>query len=55
VQGQLDETQRQLADVEAAIRNLLDLAEQFGASNAGPRIAEREAERVLLQARSQQQ
>ena len=45
---------RQLADVEAAINNLLDLAERFGAASAGPRLAEREAERASLQAQLQQ-
>ena len=54
VQGQLADTRRQLADVEAAINNLLDLAERFGAASAGPRLAEREAERASLQARLQQ-
>jgi hypothetical protein len=51
VQGQLDETKQQLAEIDIAIGNLLDLAERFGAASAGPRIAEREAERVQLQAR----
>jgi hypothetical protein len=37
-----------------AIKNLLDLAERFEAASAGPRLAEREAERVLLQARLQE-
>jgi len=51
VQGQLDDTQRQLDEIEQAINNLLDLAERFGAASAGPRIAERGAERAQLQAR----
>jgi site-specific DNA recombinase len=51
VQGQIDETEQQLAEIEQAIGNLLDLAERFGATSAGPRIAEREAERAQLQAR----
>jgi len=51
VQGQIDETERQLADIEQVIGNLLDLAERFGAASAGPRIAEREAERAQLQVR----
>jgi hypothetical protein len=54
VQGQVDEARRQLAGIDDAIRNLLDLAERFGAASAGPRLAEREAERVLLQERLQQ-
>jgi BMFP domain-containing protein YqiC len=51
VQGQIDDTEQQLAEIEQAISNLLDLAERFGATSAGPRIAEREAERAQLQAR----
>jgi hypothetical protein len=51
VQGQIDGTEQQLAEIEQAIGNLLDLAERFGATSAGPRIAEREAERAQLQAR----
>ena len=51
VQKQIDDTRQRLAAIERAIRNLLDLAEQFGATSAGPRIAEREAERAQLQAR----
>jgi site-specific DNA recombinase len=54
VQGQVDEARRQLAGIDDAIHNLLDLAERFGAASAGPRLAEREAERVLLQARLQE-
>ena len=45
VQGQMDEARRQLAGINDAIRNLLDLAERFGAASVGPRLAEREAER----------
>jgi hypothetical protein len=51
VQGQIDDTKRQIAEIEQAINNLLDLAERFGAASAGPRIAERKAERAQLQAR----
>jgi len=51
VQEQVDETERQLAEIELAIANLLDLAERFGAASAGPRIAEREAERGQLHVR----
>jgi len=51
VRGQIDETEQQLAEIDVAIGNLLDLAERFSAASAGPRIAEREAERVQLQAR----
>jgi len=51
VQSQIDETERQIAELDVAIGNLLDLAERFGAVSAGPRIAEREAERAQLQAR----
>ena len=54
MQGQMDEARRQLAGIDDAISNLLDLAERFGAASAGPRLAEREAERALLQARLQQ-
>ena len=43
-----------LAGIDDAIRNLLDLAERFGAASAGPRLAVREAERALLQERLQQ-
>jgi len=51
--GQIQETERQIARVEEAIDNLLDVAERFGADSAGPRLAEREAERAQLQARLQ--
>ncbi len=51
VQGQIEATEQQLAEIDQAIANLLDLAERFGASSAGPRVAEREAERAQLQAR----
>jgi uncharacterized protein YhaN len=51
VQEQIDETEGQLAEVERAIGHLLDLAERFGAASAGPRIAEREAEREQVQVR----
>jgi DNA invertase Pin-like site-specific DNA recombinase len=51
---QAEETQRQLAGLDDAIRNLLDLVEQFGAASAGPRLAEREAERAQLNDRLQQ-
>lgn len=54
VQGQMDEARRQLAGIDDAINNLLDLAERFGAPGAGPRLAEQEAELVLLQERLQQ-
>lgn len=54
VQGQMDEARRQLAGIDDAISNLLDLAERFGAASAGPRLVEREAERALLQARLEQ-
>jgi len=52
--GQIQETERHIARVEEAIDNLLDVAERFGATSAGPRLAEREAERAQLQARLQQ-
>ena len=52
--GQIQETERHIARVEEAIDNLLDVAERFGADSAGPRLAEREAERAELQARPQQ-
>ena len=51
VPEQIGETERQLADMEQVIGNLLDLAERFGAASAGPRISEREAERAHLQVR----
>jgi site-specific DNA recombinase len=51
VQEQIGETEQQLADLEQVIANLLDLAERFGAASAGPRIAEREAERAQVQIR----
>jgi hypothetical protein len=51
VQEQIDETERQLAEIEQAIGNLLDLAERFLAASAGPRIAAREAERAQLHVR----
>jgi BMFP domain-containing protein YqiC len=54
VRGQIQETERQIARVEEAIDNLLDVTERFGADSAGPRLAEREAERAQLQARLQQ-
>ena len=54
VQGQVNEARRQLAGIDDAIRNLLDLAERFGAASAGPRLAERAAERALLQERLQE-
>ena len=41
----------QIADVEQVIGNLLDLAGLLSAASAGPRIAEREAERAQLQVR----
>ena len=53
VQEQVDETERQLAEIERAIGNLHDLAERFGAASAGPCIAEREAERGPLHVRLQ--
>jgi len=54
VQRQMDEARRQLAGIDDAIKNLLDLAKRFGAASVGPRLAEREAERALLQERLQQ-
>jgi len=54
VRLRVEETQRQLAGIDDAIRNLLDLAERFGVTSAGPRLAEREAERARLQERLQQ-
>jgi site-specific DNA recombinase len=39
---------RQLADVETAIENLLDLAERYGAEAAGKRLLARETEREEL-------
>jgi hypothetical protein len=54
VRGQIQDTERQIARVEEAIDNLLDVAERFGAASAGPRLAEREAERAQLQARLQE-
>jgi site-specific DNA recombinase len=46
----LEETKRRLDEVDKSINVLLDLAEQFGAASAGPRLLEREAERKQLQA-----
>ena len=54
VRGQIQETEHQISQVEEAIDNLLDVAERFGADSAGPRLAEREAERAQLQSRLQQ-
>lgn len=48
IDAQILSAQKQLADVERAIRNLLDLAETFGARAAAQRILEREAERDKL-------
>lgn len=42
------ETERQIADVDRAIGNLLDLTERYGASSAADRLLEREAERKEL-------
>ena len=38
-----------LAEINRAIRNLLDLAEAFGAGSAAQRLKEREAERAVLE------
>ena len=39
---ELDEIKKNLAENDKAIRNLLDLAETFGALSAGERLRERE-------------
>ena len=41
-------TQRQLADLERSVENLLDLAERLGAETAAARLLERQAEREEL-------
>jgi hypothetical protein len=51
LQTEIEEKQRELADVDKAIGTLLDLAEKFGAESAGARLLEREGERNdLMQA-----
>jgi hypothetical protein len=45
--------QRQLADVDKVIGNLLDLTERYGAAAAGDRLLAREAERNELMGRLQ--
>jgi flagellar motility protein MotE (MotC chaperone) len=47
---EIEEKQRELADIDKAIEVLLDLAEKFGAASAGARLLERETERKELQA-----
>jgi site-specific DNA recombinase len=51
VEREIDGVKRQLADVEKAIENLLDLAEQYGVEAAGDRLMKREAEREGLAGR----
>lgn len=45
---EIEDIKKSLAENEKAIRNLLDLAETFGALSAGERLREREGERVRL-------
>jgi hypothetical protein len=52
--AQIREQQRKLDDVERSINVLLDLAEGFGSTSAGPRLVEREATKALLLAELQQ-
>jgi site-specific DNA recombinase len=47
---EIEEKQRELADIDKAIEVLLDLAEKFGAASAGARLLERETERNELRA-----
>ena len=48
---EIEEKQRELADIDKAIEVLLDLAEKFGAASAGARLLERETERNELRAK----
>jgi site-specific DNA recombinase len=50
LQSEIEEKQRELADIDKAIGTLLDLAEKFGAESAGARLLEREEERNELRA-----
>jgi hypothetical protein len=50
----IEETRRRLVGVEKSIGILLDLAEKYEAKSAGPRLAQREAERRALLARLEQ-
>jgi hypothetical protein len=50
LQSEIEEKQRELADIDKAIGTLLDLAEKFGAESAGARLLEREGERNELRA-----
>jgi hypothetical protein len=47
---EIEEKQRELADIDKAIEVLLDLAEKFGAASADARLLERETERNELRA-----
>jgi len=48
IEHQVRELRREVARVEKAIENLVDLAERFGADAAGTRLLAREAEREAL-------
>jgi hypothetical protein len=50
LQIEIEEKQRELADIDKSIGILLDLAEKFGAESAGARLLEHESERNELRA-----
>lgn len=47
--ARIREKRHQIAEMEKAIASLLDLVEKFGATSAGPRLVEKEAEKARLE------